>query len=167
MARFTNVPVLHSWESVNHPTRSPRAQLKIGAVIGYARIKDVLVLASADFLKDLSVALKIYITRFFPKRRLPVASNVIAKSAGMAEDTINTISITKNAVRFSLAKSWEHRKLHAGTEMKLYAKYVEQMTGKNWNNPDTIEHPASALLTRMRIEMNAIWLRLAHLHGVI
>jgi len=167
MARFTNVPVLHSWKPVT-TMRSPRVQLKIGAVIGYAKIKDVLTLFTPEFLKDLRIALEVYITHYFPRRKV-IAKNVVAKSLGMADDAIASITVTKNAVRLSSAGTWEERfsKRTGRAELKRYAKHVQQMTGKNWSNTETIEHPYSALLVRMRIEMVATYLRIAQLYGLI
>lgn len=166
MSRYTNVPVLHSWKP-RTTMRSPQVQLKVGSVIGYAKIKDVLTLFTPEFLKDLRIALTLYIGHYFPRRK-EVASNVVAKTAGMADDAIASITVTKNAVRLSSAGTWEVRKRRGGGfELKRYAKYVQQMANKQWSNPETIEHPYSALLVRMRIEMVACYLRIAQLYGLI
>lgn len=140
----------------------------MGSAVGAARIREVLALCKFNFLDDMSNHAKQWIGKYFPRRGI-IAPNVIFRSGnGMAEDAIAGITVTKNAVRLASSPTLEVRRLRrGGTEVKRYTKAVERMTGKNWSNVNTVEHPYSALYTHLKIIIKSVYVKHAQVHGLI
>lgn len=149
---------------VSMPTVSPRIQIKCGSVVGPTAIKNAIAMAGPAFINDIRQRGDTHIMTYFPEKTGNMKSTIIANR-----------TVTKNAVRYSAEKVIELRQnpgrwvVHRAVRMtqdKRYAKFVEYMTGVNWTNPLTIEHPMTTLKRYMKTIIKSSYNDVARIYGL-